>query len=128
MFVVKKINLKEKNMAKEREFLSSVSIEDVFSEKVLMSLTESIMLDEEQNLMSREDWEIEEFFKDAQGFSEWSDYRRELYIDYKVKELGYGSVKMTASEWFEYFIDYIDHDESADEEYNQLMDIIDKLI
>lgn len=115
-------------MAIEREFLSSISIEDVFSEKVLMNLTESIMLDEEENLMSREDWEIEEFFKDAQGFSEWSDYRRELYIDYKVKEFGYGSIRLTASEWFEQFVDYIDYDEGADEEYNQLMDIIDKLI
>lgn len=115
-------------MATEREFLSSISIEDVFSKKVLISLTKSIMFDEEQDLMSREDWEIEEFFKDAQGFSEWSDYRKELFIDYKVKEFGYGSIRLTASEWFAYFIDYIDYDESADEEYNQLMDRIDELI
>lgn len=114
-------------MATEK-FLSSISIEEVFSEKVLMSLTESIMMDEEENLTSREDWEIEEFFKDAQGFSDWSDYRRELYIDYKVKEFGYGSIRLTALEWFEQFIDYIDYDEGADEEYSQLMDRIDELI
>lgn len=115
-------------MSTEREFLKSISIEEVFSEKVLRSLTTSIMLDEEEDLMSREDWEIEEFFKDAQGFSEWSDYRKELFIDCKVKEFGYFSIKLTASEWFEQFIYYIDYDDSADEEYNQLMDRIDELI
>lgn len=115
-------------MTTERDFLNSISIEEVFSEKVLISLTKSIMLDEEQDLMSREDWEIEEFFKDAQGFSEWSEYRKELFIDCKVKEFGYGSIRMTASEWFDHFIDYVDYDYGADEEYSQLMDRIDELI
>lgn len=115
-------------MATKKEFLNSISIEEVFSEKVLRGLTKSIMLDEEEDLMSREDWEIEEFFKDAQGFSEWSEYRKELFIDYKVKEFGYYSIKLTASEWFGQFIDYVDYEEGADEEYNQLMDRIDELI
>lgn len=115
-------------MTTEREFLNSISIEDVFSERVLIRLTKSIMLDEEQDLMSREDWIMEELFKDAQGFSEWSDYRKELFIDCKVKELGYFSIKLTALEWIEQFIDYIDYDEGAYEEYNQLMDRIDELI
>lgn len=115
-------------MTTEKEFLSSISIEEVFSEKVLISLTKSIMLDEEQNLMSREDWEIEEFFIDAQGFGEWSDYRKELFIDCKVKEFGYGSIRLTATEWFAYFIDYIDYDDGAHEEYIQLMDRIYELI
>lgn len=115
-------------MATEKEFLNSISIEEVFSEKVLRGLTKSIMLDEEEDLTSREDWEIEEFFKDAQGFSEWSEYRKELFIDCKVKEFGYFSIKLTASEWLEQFIYYIGYEEGADEEYNQLMDRIDELI
>lgn len=115
-------------MATEKEFLSSISIEEVFSEGVLMGLTNSIMFDEEQNLLDRQDWEIEEFFEDAQGFSEWSNYRKELFIICKARELGYESIKLTALEWFAYFIDYVDYEEGADEEYNQLMDRIDELI
>ena len=99
-----------------------------FSKKVLIGLTKSIMLDEEEDLMSREDWEIEEFFKDAQGFSEWSEYRKELFIDCKVKEFGYYSIRMTASEWLEHFIDYVGYEDGADEEYNQIMDRVDELI
>ena len=115
-------------MTTEKEFLNSISIEEVFSKKVLIGLTKSIMLDEEEDLMSREDWEIEEFFKDAQGFSEWSEYRKELFIICKARELGYESIKLTALEWFAYFIDYVDYEEGADEEYNQIMDRVDELI
>lgn len=115
-------------MATKEEFLNSISIEEVFSEGVLMGLTNSIIFDEEQNLLDRQDWEIEEFFEDAQGFSEWSNYRKELFIICKARELGYESIKLTALEWFAYFIDYVDYEEGADEEYNQLMDRIDELI
>lgn len=112
----------------KKTILKGINIRQVFSNKVLDGLTETIIDDEYFNLYTRADWEIIKFFGqewDLTNYEKWTEYQKELFLEHQSREVGLKSLEFSVYDWDGAFYDYIEGENGAEEEFNAFMDSLE---
>lgn len=116
-----KISKKEKLMEDIKvSLLKKVNIQEIFSEKVLEGLTQAIIYDEYEALLECNAEELKSLIShkvDMSNYDELTRLEKDLFIKIYAEKWGLETLGLSVIDWQDQFVDYIDYQEGASEEY-----------
>ena len=105
--------------------LRKVNIQEVFSEKVLEKLTQAIICDEYEALLECDAEELKSLIGhkvDMSNYDELTRLEKDLFIKIYAEKWGLETLGLSIIDWQDQFVDYIDYQEGASEEYEAFFD------
>ena len=105
--------------------LRNVNIQEIFSEKVLEGLTQAIIYDEYEALLECNTEELKSLIShkvDMSNYDELTRLEKDLFIKIYAEKWGLETLGLSVIDWQDQFVDYIDYQEGASEEYEAFFD------
>ena len=115
----------------KQALLKSINVEEVFSGSVLYKLTQSIIDDEYEELDSRSHEEIVDMFENSYDMTDylgWSPNREDLFLKMQAQAWGLATLGFSIDKWTAHFVDYIEYEDGAWEQYQDFMERINNML